>query len=694
LPRGFAQRGDPSAGALRAALLRGAALWHEGLKRSQALQVPGLVVDQPIAADTVLLRIPKELHFSRPRCEEIFKNLYEACEALPSADPEKRAEAADALCFAKVLQSCAAEKCTSTAQRECQGPSTWPEAWGHVAATLLSNVEDFADHPYVAAWEGRMPQLCSAEPELIAAQAQYVRTVYGCLQSTVTEMPKELDEGLFAFSWLCLLTRRFRGPEGSALVPGVDFLNHSSKPNAASEWDEASGSIVVTSLVDLQPGDEVCISYGNLSNPLLFRTYGFTLPCEPLGKEGDRSPVMLRFEPCCSCTFTQEELVAGRAGLPDYDYDYDGQPSETSTSAQAAGAAGDGKLQVQVFLVYLGLQVYSKNLQSTDQLTEGIEQSLAPLEAALALAEAEGAPLHGHDEEPWHLPRSLHRLAPLAWRHQRRLERFRSRVEELLASPSVELLEIPQEAEAYEVAGGRQGFNDRIIDQARKLCFDRGLTVLKDEKERYLMLRLGPAEKAQPLDPPATVLVSARRNDTLPEEQVTTNAKGMCFLPDGAELTSCLKITLPDEPGLLPVMVSLKALRQGWHQEPLLPDPQMLRALMLPGSGRCYLSLGGARSHFPSHGWQPAQLRLRFALRENVRCTYAGCTWTGHEGDLASHQLQCEEISRIRRALEARRPGGATAAPLQAALTWCSEETRSDLDAWRGRWGSASVQVG
>eukprot|EP00913_Durusdinium_trenchii_P016944 g15929.t1 len=172
LPRGFAQRGDPSAGALRAALLRGAALWHEGLKRSQALQVPGLVVDQPIAADTVLLRIPKELHFSRPRCEEIFKNLYEACEALPSADPEKRAEAADALCFAKVLQSCAAEKCTSTAQRECQGPSTWPEAWGHVAATLLSNVEDFADHPYVAAWEGQRQNaaalLCRARADCCA----------------------------------------------------------------------------------------------------------------------------------------------------------------------------------------------------------------------------------------------------------------------------------------------------------------------------------------------------------------------------------------------------------------------------------------------------------------------------------------------------------------------------------------------
>eukprot|EP00913_Durusdinium_trenchii_P016943 g15928.t1 len=156
---------------------------------------------------------------------------------------------------------------------------------------------------------------------------------------------------------------------------------------------------------------------------------------------------------------------------------------------------------------------------------------------------------------------------PAVERHQRRLERFRSRVEELLASPSVELLEIPQEAEAYEARDEAGLMVTRVTEQInlipksypmRELCGNHAAS-----QERYLMLRLGPAEKAQPLDPPATVLVSARRNDTLPEEQVTTNAKGMCFLPDGAELTSCLKITLPDEPGLLPVMVSLKALRQG-----------------------------------------------------------------------------------------------------------------------------------
>ena len=39
----------------------------------------------------------------RPRCEELFPEIYQACEALPSADVEKRKEAADALCLAHLL---------------------------------------------------------------------------------------------------------------------------------------------------------------------------------------------------------------------------------------------------------------------------------------------------------------------------------------------------------------------------------------------------------------------------------------------------------------------------------------------------------------------------------------------------------------------------------------------------------------
>ncbi|CAE7189304.1 CLASP, partial [Symbiodinium pilosum] len=74
----------------------------------------------------------------------------------------------------------------------------------------------------------------------------------------------------------------------------VDFLNHAAAPNASSDWDEESGSVEVRALADLSKGDEVLLSYGCLSNPLLWRTYGFTLP--------------FRSEPMWTCTFSQQEL--------------------------------------------------------------------------------------------------------------------------------------------------------------------------------------------------------------------------------------------------------------------------------------------------------------------------------------------------------------------------------------------------
>mgnify|MGYP002803426866 FL=1 len=257
--------------ALRGALLAEGATWHPKLRRSWDLQVPGLVVDEATEPGTVLLKIPRDLHFSRPRCQETFEAIYTACEALPSADPEKREDAADALCLAQLLQD-------ATKPENASPVPLTSATWKRMAEVLLS--EDFSEHPYVAAWERQGLEIpSSAEPELITAQADYVRTVFGCLCSLPSG--KDLDEGLFLQAWLCLLTRRFRGPEGSALVPGVDFLNHSWDPNASSDWDEESGSIMVTATRHLKEGEEVFISYGSFSNPLLFRTYGFTLPSSP-----------------------------------------------------------------------------------------------------------------------------------------------------------------------------------------------------------------------------------------------------------------------------------------------------------------------------------------------------------------------------------------------------------------------------
>ncbi|CAJ1437327.1 unnamed protein product, partial [Effrenium voratum] len=98
------------------------------------------------------------------------------------------------------------------------------------------------------------------------------------------------------------------------------------------------------------------------------------------------------------------------------------------------------------------------------------------------------------------------------------------------------------------------------------------------------------------------------------------------------------------------------------------------RAMLLE-SGSCLISLGGARSDFPSHSW-PVQLPLSFRDR-TVQCP-EGCGWKGPEGDLASHQLQCEDIVRISRAVKAA--GGLACAQLGLALSWLSGSTRSDLD--------------
>eukprot|EP00435_Cladocopium_sp_Y103_P065397 s327_g27.t1 len=672
--------------ALRDALQAAGARWH-GLRREE-LKVPGLVVDDDIPKGTVLLKIPRELHFSRPNCRETFPELYEACEALPSADREKREEAADALCLAHLLQAIGAEDRSSNAVGS---------TWNRMAEVLLA--EDFRAHPYVAAWERRPLEIpCSAEPELIRAQADYVRTVYSCMRSTLgsKELPEDFDEGLFLQAWLCLLTRRFRGPEGSALVPGVDFLNHSWEPNASSDWDEESGAVIVTATRDLKQGDEVFISYGDFSNPLLFRTYGFTLPA--------------RCEPCRSCTFTEEELLATAPkevaadlqALPNLHLNSMQVTDELAVLLQVWQGAGAALRQLcqkrlqQLAPIVLEMRWQAEPLEiepETDELRIAFSEfsagdrsrqqgsgGLEHLEGALHMAEMEGAPICkiGEEQEPWHLPRGLHRLAPLAAKHQKQLQKLRSRVEELLMKPTLELLDIPAEADSYEVAGSRRGFSDPSIEAARKVC-ERGLSVRM--KERSVYMRLGPRNDQLDRDVaghPASVLVTLRRDETLPEEQFTTDSNGCCFLPEGTE---GIKVTLPNEPGLLPMNVSMCLLRRGWHREQLENDPQMLRALVLPGSGRCYLSLGGARSHFPSHGWQPAQLQLRLSSRLNVRCPYAGCTWTGHEGDLASHQLQCEEVRRIRRAVELRRNAARRDLwQLQVALSWCSEQSRSDLD--------------
>ncbi|CAE7560414.1 CLASP [Symbiodinium natans] len=338
LPR---HSGAPRA-TVAAALREAGATWHEALCFAEPpeIPVPGVKLAQAVPAGTLLCQVPSHLHFSRTQCEATMPAIYAACEALPSADPEKRGEAADALCMAWLLSSQRAGGAESSQPRagggQAEGMAQWPALWRALAAVLLGLGQEFEEqHPYAWAWQGRQgrswERTSSAEPELIAAQAQYVRTVYGCICDTLSSEHVP-DEGIFLLSWLCLLTRRFRAPHGSALVPGIDFLNHSAAPNASSDWDEESGSVEVRALTDLKAGQQLTISYGSLSNPLLWRTYGFTLPC--------------RTEPSFTCTFSHEELrVAAEAAeevedLPNLHLDTSRVTDELAAVLQASESAG------------------------------------------------------------------------------------------------------------------------------------------------------------------------------------------------------------------------------------------------------------------------------------------------------------------------------------------------------------------
>merc|ERR1712232_293445 len=81
---------------------------------------------------------------------------------------------------------------------------------------------------------------------------------------------------------LCLLSREFKTPAGTALVPLVDFANHSAaNPAAQQSWctdDELGDAMVVRAIRDIAAGEAVTICYGMFSNPQLLRSYGFCVP--------------------------------------------------------------------------------------------------------------------------------------------------------------------------------------------------------------------------------------------------------------------------------------------------------------------------------------------------------------------------------------------------------------------------------
>merc|ERR1719321_2079412 len=57
-------------------------------------------------------------------------------------------------------------------------------------------------------------------------------------------------------------------------------MNHSNDPGAIVAWNPDEKKTVVRALRSHEAGEEIHISYEALSNPMMVRQYGFTLPPE------------------------------------------------------------------------------------------------------------------------------------------------------------------------------------------------------------------------------------------------------------------------------------------------------------------------------------------------------------------------------------------------------------------------------
>merc|ERR1712107_480640 len=154
--------------------------------------------------------------------------------------------------------------------------------WTPEAELLLSLSVAF--HPYVKSAEQadalKKDLSPSLEFEHVAALVGYVFTVFNCINEKVDAhlLPRGFNRGLFLKSWVCLLSRSIKTPHGSALIPAVDMFNHKPDADAILDWDPETDALVVKACRPVPAGSEVCIAYGALPNPLMYRTYGFTVP--------------------------------------------------------------------------------------------------------------------------------------------------------------------------------------------------------------------------------------------------------------------------------------------------------------------------------------------------------------------------------------------------------------------------------
>eukprot|EP00927_Polykrikos_kofoidii_P060903 TRINITY_DN55800_c0_g1_i1.p1 TRINITY_DN55800_c0_g1~~TRINITY_DN55800_c0_g1_i1.p1 ORF type:complete len:849 (+),score=137.12 TRINITY_DN55800_c0_g1_i1:57-2603(+) len=272
------------------------------LRRGSAppLNIPGMLAAERIEAGEELTFVPEHLMFSSANFARLMPEVHTAVLNLEEIPSSRRPECAFYTCLAVLLQDAVdrwqKSKCANSVSpltngtEACGGDdktvrqsSEIPEVWRRYADALLT--EAFDQHPYCvsiqepeAVKDILMP---SNEGHEVTHLALQILAIFRSVRTSVDESLRGLafSESTFLHAALSTLTRCFATGNGtSGLAPIADLFNHGADPGAIWEWNEEQQAHIITATRAHERGEEVYISYGALSNVILFRNYGFTTP--------------------------------------------------------------------------------------------------------------------------------------------------------------------------------------------------------------------------------------------------------------------------------------------------------------------------------------------------------------------------------------------------------------------------------
>eukprot|EP00929_Paragymnodinium_shiwhaense_P013138 TRINITY_DN121001_c0_g1_i1.p1 TRINITY_DN121001_c0_g1~~TRINITY_DN121001_c0_g1_i1.p1 ORF type:complete len:763 (-),score=133.50 TRINITY_DN121001_c0_g1_i1:67-2355(-) len=260
------------------------------LRRGSAppLNIMGMIASERIDVGEELFVLPRGLLLSPENCSALMPEYYNGVHNLKEMPDFFKKDAGHATCLAILLRDAEdrlaqqAEDPSFTAPARTGPHAATLELWDRYAEALLG--EPFQQHPYWKALESKdaVTDLMkpSREGEVIHNLAIEVLSMYSCVAERLAAVTgPNFEASLYIHAHLSILSRVFATGHGeTALVPATDLCNHHPGAGTVWDWDADRDAHVVRAIREHQPGEEVKLSYGNIANVYLFRTYGFTLP--------------------------------------------------------------------------------------------------------------------------------------------------------------------------------------------------------------------------------------------------------------------------------------------------------------------------------------------------------------------------------------------------------------------------------